>query len=198
MGKICVICEHCHKAYHLGLISLEGVKAGKNYRDAAFMGIMRPTLMQRLLAEFPGIEIRETKGYITKLHREQHSLPKTHVIDALCIAGHPQAMRLNAAYTLRPIRSHNRQIHKASILKSGVRKLNQSPKYVFGYQLFDKVLCNGEVGFIFGRRASGYFDVRRLDGTKLSAGINCKKLTLLEKRTNLLIERSQGQFLPAL
>lgn len=60
---------------------------------------------------------------------------------------------------------------------------------MFGFRLFDRVLCNGQEGFIFGRRSSGSFDVRRLDGEKLSAGISFKKLVSLERSTNLLVER---------
>ena len=55
-------------------------------------------------------------------------------------------------------------------------------------RLFDKVRCLGQTGFIFGRRSSGYFDVRRLDGVKLSSGISYRKLTLLEKRSTYLTE----------
>ncbi|WP_417042377.1 hypothetical protein, partial [Duodenibacillus massiliensis] len=47
-------------------------------------------------------------------------------------------------------------------------KRHQAPYLVHGFRLFDKVLCKGEVGFIFGRRSSGAFDVRRLNGTKIS------------------------------
>ena len=83
---------------------------------------------------------------------------------------------------------HNRQIHKCSILKGGVRKLNQSPYLVNGFRLFDKVKCLGQVGFIFGKRSSGYFDVRTLGGKKLSPAIHAKKLTLLEKRKPFLTE----------
>ena len=75
-----------------------------------------------------------------------------------------------------------------TILKGGVRKRNQASYLVKGFRLFDKVLCKREVGFIFGRRSSGAFDVRRLDGTKISAGISYKKLSLLEKRKTFLTE----------
>ena len=37
---------------------------------------------------------------------------------------------------------------------------------------------------IFARRSTGYFDVRRLDGTRISAVVNYKKLLLLQKRKN--------------
>ena len=72
--------------------------------------------------------------------------------------------------------------------KIGYRKLNQSPYLVHGFRLFDKVKCLGQIGFIFGRRSSGYFDVRRLDGVKLSPSISWRKLTLLEKRSTYLTE----------
>lgn len=60
-----------------------------------------------------------------------------------------------------------------------------------GYQLFDKVLYKGKECFVFGRRSNGYFDIRTLDGTKLSAGVSHKKLKLLEKRKTYLTERRE-------
>ena len=39
---------------------------------------------------------------------------------------------------------------------------------------------------IFGRRKSGQFDLRKLDGTKINASVSYKKLKLLEKRKTLL------------
>ena len=63
----------------------------------------------------------------------------------------------------------------------------------------DKVLCNGEIGFIFGRRTSGYFDVRRLDGTRISASISFRKLRLIERRKTYLTEirKEEGVSSPA-
>lgn len=88
---------------------------------------------------------------------------------------------------IMPKRQHNRQIHKCTINKGGKRKLNQAPKYVFGYKLFDKVLCLGQEGFIFGRRSSGYFDIRKLNGEKIRAGISYKKIKLLEHSNPMLV-----------
>lgn len=83
-----------------------------------------------------------------------------------------------------------------TINKGGTRKRNQAPFEVFGFRLFDKVKCNGEIGFIFGRRASGSFDIRKLDGTKISAGISYKKLTLISKRRSLICERREAAIPP--
>jgi len=190
-NNLITICERCHDMVHSGLLSLDGIKRGKSYRDASFMGIMRNALLKRVEKLFPNCEVAETKGFITKYVREQAQLPKHHVNDALCITGTPNVRRLDHKYNIKPVRCHNRQIHKATINKGGTRKLNQAPKYVKGYQLFDKVrMPNKREGFIFGRRATGSFDIRTLTGEKLSAGITFKKLIPLEKRKTLLTERS--------
>ena len=151
------------------------------------MGIMRKTLIKRLRAMFSNIEIRGTYGYITKYWREKKKITKTHISDAFVIAKNFEAQRLDKSLLIVPKRQHNRQIHKCKINKGGMRKLNQTPKFVFGYQLFDRVLCHGQEAFVFGRRSSGGFDIRQLNGEKISANISCRKLRHLEYRKALLI-----------
>lgn len=185
-NNLITLCNTCHRKHHRGEIMVK-IKRGQSFRDAAFMGIMRWTVYNRLKKIYHNVNI--TYGYITKNTRIISGLDKSHRIDALCITGHSTAKLADIWYFQKAVRRHNRQIHKATVNKGGYRKLNQSSKYVFGYQLFDKVLCNGEVGFIFGRRSRGSFDVRKLDGTKISAGISYKKLTLLEKRKTISTER---------
>lgn len=185
--NLVTLCEACHKAYHTGKTELPVKKCRrKSTRDMAFMGIMRRTLLLRLKEMSPGIEIQETYGYVTKYWREKLGLAKTHTTDAFVIAKNLDASRIGKELLIVPKREHNRQIHKCRINKGGTRKLNQTPKYVYGFQLFDRVFCKGEEGFIFGRRARGSFDIRKLDGTRL-AEISYKKLRLLEKRKPLLV-----------
>lgn len=189
-NNLITLCETCHEEIHKGVIKLPEKKRnrGKNYRDAAFMGIMRKTLIARLRETY-SILVLETYGYITKYTREKYGIKKTHTSDAKCIAEALLTKKACAQYLVIPVRRHNRQIHKVSILKGGIRKKNQAPKYVFEHKLFDMVqLPNMEVGFIYGRRSSGSFDIRHLDGKKISAGISYKKLSLLEHPNNLLIE----------
>ncbi len=97
----------------------------------------------------------------------------------------PWAKPCRETFPRKGVRCHNRQIHKAAILQGGVRTQNQVPKTIHGFQFFDKVLCAGEEGFLFERRTNGYFDVRKLDGTKISAGISYRKGKLLETRKTL-------------
>ena len=188
-NNLITLCETCHRKYHEGKIQLKQ-KRGQSFKEAAFMGIMRWAFFNKLKEIYPAVEVRNTFGYITKNTRIRLGLPKEHYVDAYCIAGNIQAERLNYYWYFKQVRKHNRQIHKLTINKGGTRKRNQTPFEIFGYRLFDKVKCKGEVGFIFGRRASGSFDIRKLDGTKISAGISYKKLELITKRKSYLTERS--------
>ena len=193
-GNLITLCEACHKAYHAGKLKQFSPRRGASFRAETFMGIMRWMVLNRLRERHPELPVTNTYGYLTKHKRIVASLPKTHCADAFCIAGVLDAKRRGEYLFQKQTRRHNRQLHRLTILKGGVRKRNQAPYLVHGFRLFDKVLCKGEVGFIFGRRSSGAFDVRRLDGTKISAGISYKKLSLLEKRKMFLTElRKEGR-----
>ena len=193
-GNLITLCEACHKAYHAGKLKQFSPRRGASFRAETFMGIMRWTVLNRLRERHPELPVTNTYGYLTKHKRIVAGLPKTHCADAFCIAGVLDAKRRGEYLFQKQTRRHNRQIHKLTILKGGVRKRHQAPYLVHGFRLFDKVLCKEEVGFIFGRRSSGAFDVRRLNGTKISAGISYKKLSLLEKRKMFLTElRKEGR-----
>ena len=146
---------------------------------------MRPTLLRELRQIYPVVV--ETFGYETKYTRQQHGIEKSHVNDARCISGNPIA---KPCHTLKSqfVRVHNRQMHKMKTIKGGVRRMNQAPKYVFGFKLFDKVLFDGQVCFIFARRQSGRFDLRLLDGEKVNASVTCKKIKLIEHSTANLFQ----------
>ena len=187
-NNLVTLCETCHKDYHAGKIELpKAIKRGASFKDATFMGIMRWAFYNKLKELYPNVKL--TYGYITKNTRIRNSLEKAHYIDARCISGNPLAEPLGYYFYQKKVRCHNRQLHRATILKGGYRKSNQAEKFVFGYQLFDKVSLKGQEAFVFARRTSGSFDIRTLDGTKLSAGITYKKLKLLEKRKTILTER---------
>ena len=186
-NNLITLCETCHKAYHRGELELN-VKRGKSFRDAVFMGIMRWSFYDRLKNIYPNVSM--TFGYITKNTRITNDLPKEHYVDARCISGNPVAKPLGYYFYQKKVRCQNRQIHKANFLKGGRKKLNQAPFLVKGFRLFDLVEYQKELYYIFGRRSSGSFDIRRLDGTKVNKGsINCKYLRLVDKRKSILIEK---------
>lgn len=187
-NNLITLCETCHKGYHKGIIQLpETIKRGMQFKDATFMGIMRWTFYNRLKEQYTNVY--NTYGYITKNTRITNGLPKEHYVDARCISGNLNVKSLGYYFYQKKVRCHNRQIHKANILKGGKKKLNQAPYLVKGFRLFDKVKLNGQVGFIFGRRSSGYFDIRKLSGEALHRSASWRKLKLIETRKTLLTER---------
>lgn len=187
--NLITLCKDCHKALHEGKIKLpEGKRRGKPTRDAAFMGIMRKTLIARLQSSL-SVPVTETHGYITKYRREKYGIPKTHTSDARCITGMMDAVPTKEMYLVKPVRCHNRQIHKAKILKGGIRKLNQAPYKVYNFRLWDKVRYGRDECFIQGRRSLGYFALSKLDGTIITNSVSYKKLKLLETAGNYLTER---------
>jgi hypothetical protein len=184
--NLITLCETCHSLYHSGKIKLN-IKRGQSFRDATYMGIMRFIVYNRLREIYPNVSL--TYGYITKYNRINNNIQKAHNTDAFCISENLTAERSKAVYFQAFKRKHNRQIQKANFLKGGKKKLNQSPYEVKGYHLFDKVIYDGQECFVFGRRSSGYFDLRKLDGTIIHRSASYKNLQLLEKQKTLLIER---------
>ena len=194
-NNLITLCETCHKAYHKGIITLpKEIHRGMRFRDAAFMGIMRWAFYDRLKELYNplGAEVINTYGYITKNTRIEHGLPKEHYVDARCISDNPAAKPLDHYYFQKKVRCHNRQIHKNTILKGGIRKRNQASYEVKGFRLYDQVLWKGQKCFIFGRRSTGRMDLRLLDGTHINASVGHKNLKLLSMRKNYLIEQRKA------
>ena len=188
--NLVTLCKTCHDGYHKGTVSLpKDVKRGARMHDATFMGIMRWAFYNRLKEIYGPDMVHMTYGYITKNTRIRHGLEKTHTADARCISGHPDAEPCRYIFLQKRVRCHNRQLHKANPSKGGSRRANQAPREVKGFRLFDKVRYGHTDCFVFGRRSSGYFDIRLLDGTKVHSGVSYKKLKLLSHSGGTLIER---------
>lgn len=189
-NNLITLCETCHTGYHKGTVKLpKTIHRGMSFRDATFMGIMRWAFYNKLKEIYPNVSL--TYGYITKHTRIENDLPKDHYIDARCISGNPKAVSSGEVFYYKKVRCHNRQIHKAKILKGGIKKRNQAPYEVKGFRLYDKVLWKGQKCFIFGRRSTGRMDLRLLDGTHINASVGHKNLKLLNMCSNYLIEQKK-------
>lgn len=188
-NNLVTLCETCHTGYHKGTVKLpKTIRRGMSFRDATFMGIMRWSMYDKLKEIYPNVSL--SYGYITKNTRIANDLPKEHYIDARCISGNPLAVSNGTVYYQKKVRCHNRQIHKNTILKGGIRKRNQAEYEVKGFRLFDKVQYKGNEYFVFGRRATGFFDIRDLSGNKINKGsVSYKKLKLIETAKSYLVER---------
>lgn len=189
-SSVITLCDKCNDSKNHkkeGFLFGWEPKITNNLKDAAFMNISRWTLYNRLKEIYPNVKL--TYGYITKMKRNEYGVQKSHINDALCIAGHPKAIQSSDYYLIKKNRVHNRQIHKANKLKGGRFKLNQAPHLVKGYRLNDIVLYNGQTYTITGRRKTGYFQLKNYKTGEKLPSVSYKKLKLLEKAKYYTIER---------
>lgn len=75
---------------------------------------------------------------------------------------------------------------KSNLLPGGRWKRIQAPREVKGFRLFDIVALDGTRAYVHGRRATGRFVVKDLDGRTLSNSINCKELRLISRSNRYL------------
>lgn len=165
--------------------------AEKNLRsfleEAKFMfrnGLGKWELYEELRSRYDRVSM--TFGYITKHNRIKYGIEKSHTSDAFVISKNINAKRIGCQYLKRLIRRHNRQIHKMKILKGGKKKNNQAPFEVFGFRLFDKVLYNNKICFVYGRRKSGSFNIRDFNGEN-SKDVSRKKFKLIRGKRHPII-----------
>ena len=200
-NNLITLCSTCHLKVSQGNLVLDA-KPSKNFKAETFMSIVRWTLINKLRGS--GNVVDHTYGYLTKAKRIELGLAKSHVNDAFVIAigdpiggpkGSKQIVRSSGSYLMGQVRKCNRKLFKGN--RSHIR--NTADRFIYGFQRFDKVLWKGKLGkgkgvecFIFGRRSSGYFDLRKVDGTKIHPSVKCKQLTLLESAKTLLCERRNG------
>ena len=183
-NNLITLCKECHENYHKGLLDIK-FKRLKSTRDMAFMGIMRKTLLERLSKTYD--KVYETYGYITKYIRIENQLEKSHIIDAKCISGNVSAINLKYYFHIRQTRKHNRQIHKVKMIK-GNRKVKAQCAYeCFGFRLYDKVLYENTICFVFSRRTKdGSLQLRFINGDLFKDYVGYKKVKLLSCRNTFL------------
>jgi len=185
--NLITLCETCHDLIHRTHQEYKIQRKANSFRDATQMGILRWRIYERAKEMFAHVQL--SYGYITKHTRITHQLEKSHRVDARCISGHPLASSEGTWYLIKWVRKNNRQLHKATIRKGGKRQRNVAPKSVHGFRLFDGVKYQGKMCFVFGRRISGYFDLRTLDGTKIHASASYKQIKIVQRTSAHLIER---------
>ena len=184
MENLTTLCKDCHEKIHKNELKFN--KKVQSFKHTSHMNIMRKRLVELLKNEFDNVF--ETFGYLTKYNREKLGMNKSHCNDAFVISHNFNAEQSHVEFLYRKVRRHNRQIHKSKPGKGGIRKRNQSPYIVNGFRRFDKVMYNGIECFITGKRSSGYFQLKKFDGTVISQGVSSKRLKLLEPIKGWLVD----------
>jgi len=157
-------------------------EAKKTLKAVAFMNVVRWRLVNELREM--GNDVFPTYGYITKQRRKELGLEKSHSNDAFVIAGGKGQSRLSSYYLIEQVRRQNRKLFRGK--RSHIR--NTGPRFIKGFQRYDKVLYRGEECFIYGRRRSGYFNLRKLTGDVIHESAKVEELRLLESFKTLLWE----------
>ena len=178
--NLLTLCETCHDKVTRKKLILD-VKIPDGFKPETFMSIVRWKLVNKL--RDAGNIVTHTYGYITKFDRIALGLDKSHNTDAFVIAGGTMQERNSLNFIIQQVRKCNRKLFKGD--RSHIK--NTTARIINGFQRFDKVLWNNIECFVFGRRKTGYFELRTLDGTKVHASAKAKELTLLETANTFLI-----------
>ena len=178
VSNLLTLCESCHKDLHDGKFELK-TKRSKT-KHATEVGIVKSQLKKAW-------GFTECFGYETKFRREQVlGLPKTHYNDAVAIGCEDGEL----------VKSLNTVFHKRNVTKgdyqqtSGSRSEKKIPTgKLFGLRKFDLVKTAKGVGFVKGKRSTGYFALMDVFNNTLTASVNIKKqCKLLTARTGTLTE----------
>ena len=179
IDNLCISCHECNEAKgnktaaEFGYPKLQK-QAKEPLKAATFMNVVRWKIVNHFKCLW-------TYGYITKYWRIKAELEKSHINDAFVIAGGKNAQKRVGVHIIeKQVRRQNRSLYKANIQKGGKLKRN-TVKEVKGFRRFDKVLYGKVECFIFGLRSSGQFNLKTMEGKKVSDSISYKKLTFLER-----------------
>ena len=180
--NLLTLCSTCHGKVSKGELELD-IRHSNGFKAEMFMSTVRWMLVNELRER--GFTVNPTWGYVTKHSRISLGLPKSHLNDAFMIAGGNGQVRTSSQYFLRQVRKCNRKLFRGD--RSHIR--NTAERFVHGFQRYDKVLWEGIECFIYGRRTSGYFTLRKLDGAKIHQSAKYSDIALLESAKTFLLER---------
>ena len=199
--KVCfsTLCKTCRDELELLEESKKHVKWGSRPLNAAYakiynetsridkfkIGRMRLLVYERARKIYPNVEYIE--GAQTKQERIDSGLKNNPRNNARAIVGNIENFT-DGYYYYKLRRCHNRQIHKATPNKSGVRPEAQSPYYTKGFSSYDLVRYNGELYYITKKRRTGYFGLGNVFGETLINSVKYDKLELVKRAKSYSVE----------
>ncbi len=163
--NLITLCETCHKALHSGEFELSGRRS--NTKHATEIGIVKSQIKKS------DWTFEEVFGYETKFRREQvFGLEKTHYFDALAICcGDKQTVEPDDTVYFKkhvPAGDYQQRRGKRSEKKIPTGKL-------FGLRKFDLVKTEKGIGFIRGKRSSGFFTLCDIFENMITTSVNIKR-----------------------
>ena len=162
--------KKCHDDFHKGLIPHK-FKKPTEYKIETQVTILKDFIVGGLKKDF---DVEVTFGHITKRNRMRLNLPKSHCFDAVAICNPDKIERIDSIFKRICISRGRYQLTK------GARSEQRLPKgKLFGFKQWDKVRIGNQIGFIKGKRSSGYFDVCDIDGNNISHSVKYTQLQRL-------------------
>jgi 5-methylcytosine-specific restriction endonuclease McrA len=178
-NNLITFCESCHEKLHNGEFTIKGIKS--KTKHATEISIVKSQLKK----QFGDFE--ECFGYQTKFKREQIlQLPKTHYNDAVAICCEEREMAELYNYVL-----YQKSVSKGDYQQyKGGRSEKKIPTgKLFGIRKFDYIQTNKGVGFVKGKRSSGYFSIMDIFGNIIHSSVNVKKdVKRLQARKTIIKE----------
>jgi hypothetical protein len=164
--NLVTLCKTCHENLHNGKFSI--TKQQKVTKHATQIGIVKSQLIKTYW------NFKETFGYETKYKREQVlNLPKTHYNDAIAICCNDKT---------KSIQTDDIVYFKKHVSKGDYqqRKGKRSEKTIptgklHGLRKFDLIKTIKGIGFVKGKRSSGYFSLMDIFGNTIHDSVNVKK-----------------------
>lgn len=179
-NNLLTLCETCHDALHAGEFVLSGRRSKTKYPTE--IGIIQSQLKKIWNFE-------ETFGYETKFKREQFlGLPKSHADDAVAVCCED-----GECVEFSDIVLHKKHVASGDYRQTkGQRSEKRIPTgKLFGLRRFDLVQTVKGIGFVKGKRSTGFFNIAMLGGAIISSvnvKKNCERLTA---RTTTLTEEKE-------
>ena len=178
-ANLTTLCETCHCALHAGAFTLPKGKRSKT-KHATEMGVIKSQISKSAIPH------EVTFGYETKYKREQIlKWPKTHANDAV-------AACLVDGELVKPMADILIKVHMSAgdyKQTSGAHSQKTVPTgKLFGLRKGDKVQTPAGVGFVKGKRSSGYFSISDIDGAVLHASVKASICQRVAARTTTQLE----------
>jgi len=112
-NNLITLCSQCHTSpnHKKGKFLYNWCQNGKKvrgFKDATFMSMIRWYLVNKLKESYSNIHL--TYGYITKNHRIENKIEKTHYNDAFCIAKGINQIRSTEIFAVKQSRRNNRSL----------------------------------------------------------------------------------------
>ena len=162
--------KDCHKKFHLGEIQYKFRKP-KEYKMETQVTVLKEFIVKELKKDF---DVEINFGHITKRDRMRLNLPKSHCFDAVAIANPKKIENIDRIFKRVCVTQKRYQMTK------GVRSEKILPNgELFGFKQWDKVKIGNQIGFVKGKRSSGFFDVCDIGGNNISHSIKYTKLQRL-------------------